>query len=257
MWSVGAPPNPYENTKEGIEALGEKAALLRNSTDRAIYGIFGGNLLETGQQLFRMDNFLMMLAGSPDVVHSFLDKLLEINMRNLELYLEYVGPHIDIIGFGDDLGMQTGTQMSVAMFNEFFKMRYAKMWQMVKEKMPHLKSCMHSCGSIEPFIPILIEAGLDAVNPVQITCLDMEPSKLKEKFGDKFVFWGGGCDTRYFLGLGTPEEVDNNVKELLKIFKPNGGYIFQQVHNMLADVPAENIVAMYKAVEKYGKYEIS
>lgn len=255
MWcSIGTPPGPFQYTEESLEILREKAKNLRNSTDRAIYGGFGGNLLEMGEQAFRMDNFLMMLAFSPEIVHSFLDKLVSIHLKNLNLYLEYVGPYIDIIGFGDDLGMQDGPQMSPSMFVEFFKMRYKKMWDMVKEKMPHLKICIHSCGGIEPLIPHLIEAGLDAANPVQITCTGMEPELLKTKYGDHFVFWGGGCDTRYFLASGTPEEVDGNVKELVTIFKKNGGYVFQQVHNMLADVPPENIVAMYNAVDKYGKY---
>ena len=255
MWcSVTAPPSPFKYTKESLDILSQKAKKLRDSTDRAIYGIFGGNLLELGEQAFRMDNFLMMLAASPNVVNDFLDSLLSIHLKNLELYLEYIGPHIDVIGFGDDLGMQNGPQMSPSMFVEFFKPRYKKMWDLVKQKMPHLKICIHSCGGIEPLLKHLIEAGLDSANPVQITCEGMEPEYLKNNYGDHFIFWGGGCDTRYFLTDGTPEEVDRNVKELLAAFKPNGGYIFQQVHNMLSNVPAENIVAMYKAVEKYGKY---
>lgn len=250
LWvGVQAPPDPYT-----IEEKGKEAKALRKSTDRAIYGIFGGNLLELGQQAMRMDNFLMEIAGNPERVESFLDKLVDLHMRNLDDYLTHVGPYIDVIGFGDDLGMQTGPQMSPNMFNALFKPRYEKMWSYVKKKAPHLKICIHSCGSIYALLPSLIDAGLDAANPVQTTCLNMEPEKLKSEFDGKITFWGGGCDTRNILPNGTPREIEEDVKKNIEVFAKNGGFVFQQVHNILADVPPENIVAMFEAVKKHGKY---
>lgn len=249
MWMlVECPPAPYT-----IEEKGELAKQLRQTTDKAIYGIFGGGLLEPGEQAFRMDHFLMELISNPDRVESFFDKLFKMHMMKLKDYLEKVGPYIDIIGFGDDLGMQTGPQISPRIFDEVFKPRYKKMWSLVKEKCPHIKICLHSCGSIYPLLPSLIEAGLDSFNPVQITCLNMEPEKLKKEFGSKISFWGGGCDTRWVLSQGSPKDIEEDVKHNIEAFAENGGFIFQQVHNILADVPPENIVAMFEAVNKFGR----
>jgi uroporphyrinogen decarboxylase len=128
------------------------------------------------------------------------------------------------------------------------------MYDYIKKHSPHLKICLHCCGSIHKLLPDLIEAGLDSFNPVQITCEHMEPWRLKKDFGDRMVFWGGGCDTREVLSRGTPTEVADNVRVNIEAFKQGGGFIFQQVHNILADVPPENIMAMFHAAQKYGKY---
>jgi uroporphyrinogen decarboxylase len=248
MWSaVGSPPGPITAGPEGEKALVEGARRLRQNTDRAIIGLFGGNLLELGQWFYRNDNFFMLLAGEPERAHRFLDKLMEIHLRNLDRFLRTVGPHIDIILFGDDLGMQSGPQISPAMYREYFKPREREMWQTVKERAPHLKIQLHCCGGVRELVPDLIEAGLDAINPVQITCRGMEPEGLKRDFGEQLTFWGGGCDTRDVLIQRTPAEVREHVRRLLDIWRPGGGYVFQQVHNILADVPPANIVAMYEA----------
>lgn len=250
MWSaVGTPPAPAS-----YEEIGKLALELRKGTDRAIYSIFGGSMYECAQTAFRMDEFFVTIASEPERMEMFLDALLEIHMKNLDEYLTYVAPHVDIIGFSDDLGMQSGPQISTPMFDEFFKYRYKKMWDEVKKRAPHARICMHSCGSIHDLLPSLIDAGLDSVNPVQTTCVNMEPERLKKEFGDKLTFWGGGCDTRNVLPNGTPLQVKENVKRNLDILAPKGGFVFQQVHNILADVPAENIAAMFEAVKEYGTY---
>ena len=97
-------------------------------------------------------------------------------------------------------------------------------------------------------MPDLIDAGLDAINPVQISCKGMDPEELKREFGREMVFWGGGCDTQSILALGPPADVKENVRRLVGILAPGGGFVFQQVHNILANVPPENVVAMYEAV---------
>ena len=139
-------------------------------------GLFGGNLLEIGQFLYRNDNFLMLLAGNPQRAHEFLDRLVEIHLANLERFLAAVGPSIDIILFGDDLGMQNGPQMSPAMYREFFKPRHAQMWRRAKE-LADVKVMLHCCGGVRPLLPDLIEAGLDAINPVQISCAGMDAGR--------------------------------------------------------------------------------
>jgi uroporphyrinogen decarboxylase len=210
-------------------------------------GLFGGNLLEMGQFYYRMDNFLMMLAGEPERVHRFLDALVEIHMRNLEKLLGAVGPYIDIINFGDDLGAQNRPQMSPRMYREFFKPRHAMMWARAKQLAP-VKVMLHCCGAVRPLLPDLIDAGLDAINPVQISCGGMDAEGLKRDFGRDLAFWGGGCDTQRVLHSGSPAEVRQHVKSQVRIMAPGGGFVFQQVHNILGNVPPENIIAMYDAV---------
>ena len=248
MWSaVASPPGPITAGPEGEKLLVEGARRLRQETDRAIIGLFGGNLLELGQWFYRNDNFFMLLAGERQRAHAFLDKLMEIHLRNLDRFLRTVAPHIDIIMFGDDLGMQSGPQVSPAMYREYFKPREQVMWHTVKTRAPHLKIQLHCCGGVRELLPDLIDAGLDAINPVQITCRGMEPTGLKRDFGKQLTFWGGGCDTRDVLIQGTPAAVRDHVRRLLDIWRPGGGYVFQQVHNILADVPPANVVAMYEA----------
>jgi len=251
MWAAAAsPPGPIASGPEGPRILAEGARALRASTDRAIIGLFGGNLLELGQMLYRNDNFFMLLAGEPERAHRFLDRLVEHHLANLEAFVRAAGPHIDIILFGDDLGMQSGPQISPATYREFFQPREARMWRRVKELAPHLKVMLHCCGGVRELLPGLIEAGLDMINPVQITCRGMDPAGLKRDFGQRLAFWGGACDTREMLSRGTPAQIREHVRELISIWRPGGGFIFQQVHNILADVPPENIVAMFAAANE-------
>ena len=251
MWcAINSPPGPLVTGPDGPALLREGARQLRKRTDRAIIGLFGGNLLEIGQFLYRNDNFFMLLAGDPQRAHEFLDRLVAIHLANLERFLGAVGNSIDIIGFGDDLGAQNGPQISPAMYREFFQPRHARMWRRAKE-LANVKVMLHCCGGIRPLIADLIAAGLDATNPVQISCAGMDPRELKAQFGDRLTLWGGGCDTRQVLPCGTPDEVRRHVKEQVAILAPGGGFVFQQVHNILAGVPAANIVAMFDAVNEH------
>ncbi len=249
-WRIGSPPAPAGLDNEGLRIREDTARELREGTDRAIYGAFGGNLVETGEFLFRIDNFLFLLAANPDRIHHFLDRLMELHLSNLEKYLSAAGPYIDIIGFGDDMGMQTGPLFSPEMYREFFKPRHKILWNRAREICPGIKVGLHCCGGVYPLLGDMIEAGLDAINPVQFTCTDMEVERLKREFGRDLVFWGGGCDTQSILRIGTPQEVSDHVKKQVEILAPGGGFVFQQVHNILADVPAENIVAMFEAVNQ-------
>ena len=251
MWhTVASPPGPLVDGLQGEKRLTENARQLRASTDRAIIGLFGGNLLESGQMLFRNDKFLMNLALDPTGVHDFLDRLTEIHLKNLERFLGAVGDSIDIILFGDDLGMQSGPQLSPEMYREYFKPRHQMMWDKAKE-LANVKVMLHCCGGVRELLPDLIDAGLDAINPVQTTARGMEPGQLKKDFGKELVFWGGGCDTQQILPNGSPDEVYAHTKEQIEILSPEGGFVFQQVHNILPGVPPENILAMFEAVKGF------
>ncbi|MBE7557622.1 methyltransferase [bacterium] len=249
MWTgVASPPGPVSD-----EALRAGALRLRAHTDRAVIGLFGGNLLECGEFLYRIDEFLLMLAAEPLRVHAFLDKLVELHLANLERFLRLVGDCIDVIVFGDDLGMQTGPMISPAMYREYFKPRHSLLWNRAKE-LAGVKVMLHCCGGVRELLPDMIEAGLDAINPVQITCRGMDAAGLKRDFGRDITFWGGGCDTRDVLSRGTPQEVADHVRRQIEIMAPGGGFVFQQVHNILANVPPDNIIAMFDAAHQAGAY---
>lgn len=248
MWTaVASPPGPLADGPDGLGLLSQGAKQLRERTSRAIIGLFGGNLFETGQFLYRNDNFFVLLAGEPDKAHGFLDKLVEIHLAKLEKFLGAAGEYIDVVLFGDDLGMQTGPMLSPKMYREFFKPRHQVLWNRAK-KLANVKVMLHSCGGIRELIPDLIDAGLDAVNPVQVSCRGMDAGELKAEFGKELVFWGGGCDTQSFLPDATPETVREHVERQVETLRPGGGFVFQQVHNLMANLPPENIVAMYEAV---------
>jgi len=243
MWTaIAGPPGPVDQ-----QSLRRGAEALRAKTDRAIIGLFGGNLFEIGQFCYRNDLFMMMLAAEPQKAHAFLDQLMEIHLENLERFLGTVGEYIDVILFGDDLGMQTGPMMSPQMYCEFFKPRHSVLWNRAKQ-LADVKVMLHCCGGVRELLGHLIEAGLDAINPVQISCAGMDAAELKAEFGNDITFWGGGCDTRDILPNATPEQVAQHVKEQVATLSPGGGFVFQQVHNILANVPPENITAMFDAV---------
>lgn len=248
MWTaIASPPGPLVEGEGGDAVLAEGARRLRAQTDRAVLGLFGGNLLEMGQFLYRNDRFFELLAAEPARAHAFLDRIVAMHLENLEHFLSLVGEYIDIILFGDDLGMQTGPQISPAMYREFFKPRHQLMWQRAKQ-LADVKVMLHCCGGVRELLPDLIEAGLDAINPVQISCRGMAAAELKREFGRDITFWGGGCDTQKILPYGTPDQVREHVRQLVAIWKPGGGFVFQQVHNILAHVPPANVVAMLEAV---------
>jgi uroporphyrinogen decarboxylase len=135
------------------------------------------------------------------------------------------------------------------MYREFFQPRHAIMWKRAKQ-LADVKVMLHSCGGVRELLPDLIDAGMDAMNPVQTSCRGMDPEGLKAEFGREMVFWGGGCDTQATLPSGTPEAVKEHVRERTRILAPGGGFVFQQVHNIMANVPPENVVAMFEAARE-------
>jgi uroporphyrinogen decarboxylase len=249
MWTAIATPGGHiPLTEQGLKELAEGAKRLRKSTDRAILGIFGGNLIEVPQFLYKMENYLMYMGLYPKAIKRLSEALCHFYMVRMEKWLSAVGSYIDVMLFGDDMGGMNGPQMSPAMYREFYKPWHSKLWNRAKELAPNVNIHLHCCGGIEPLLNDLIEAGLESSNPVQVSCAGMDPKHLKNTYGDRFTFWGGGCDTHHVLPSGTPDEVRKNVEYLVSIFEPNGGFVFQQVHNILANVPMENVLAMFETV---------
>ena len=254
VWATPSPPwylNIFDD--KDFEIFRAKIKDLYENSKYAILLSVGANLFETGTFLRGMANFMIDTYASKAKTKKLLDKLVERNIRKLDRILKGVGQYIDVIMFGDDLGGQNGPFMSADVYDEIFKPRHKKMWSFVHDN-SNCKVFLHSCGSIYELLPHMIDAGLDIINPVQTSAKDMEPEKLKEEFGKDLVFWGGGCDTRDVLPNKTPKEIEEHVKKRIDIFSKNGGFVFNQVHNVLANIPPENVIAMLKAAIEFGKY---
>lgn len=245
-------PWDHANDPGFWDTLRTKALELRRTSDRALMIVIGCNLFEWGTFLRRMDNFLMDLVAEPEKVEGLLDALMERHLAVLEKACRAVGDVADIIRFGDDLGTNGGPFMSPRTYQQLFKPRHTMLCDYV-HKHSKLKTFLHSCGSIRALMPDLIEAGYDIINPVQTTCKGMEAEGLKADFGGDICFWGGGCDTKAILPKGTPQEVKDHVKQRLEILMPGGGFVFNTVHNILPEVPPQNIVAMFEAIEEHGQ----
>ncbi|MQY78642.1 MAG: hypothetical protein GH151_05505, partial [Bacteroidetes bacterium] len=161
---------------------------------------------------------------------------------------------IDVIMIGDDLGGQLGPLFSPIFYRKIVKPRQKKLVQHIKS-LTSTKIWYHTCGSVAEYIPDLLDNGIDILNPVQISANNMNPKELKEKYGKKLVFWGGGIDAQHVLPFAKPDEIIEQVKRNLEIFKPYGGYVFNNVHNIQSGVPPENIVALFDAGYEFGFYD--
>lgn len=250
-WS-GLAHSPWDHAGEPDfwSQLRQRAVALRQSSDRALVVVAGCNLFEWGTFLRRMDHFLMDLIADQRNVERLLDALLERHLQTLEKVCQAVGDVVDILRFGDDLGTDRGPFMSPVLYRRLFKPRHKILCEYVK-KHSQMHTFLHSCGSIYRLLPDLIEAGYEIINPVQTNTRDMQPERLKSEFGQQLTFWGGGCDTRQVLNRGTPAQVKDDVRRNIEILSPGGGFVFNTIHNILPDVPPENIVAMYEAVDEY------
>ncbi len=208
---------------EDLKFLELRAKALYENTDFAIIGSFGGSVLEAGNSLRGFTRFMMDLAEGGTFVEELIGGIVETQLRNLSLYLEAVGRYVQIVQFGDDLGMQDRMLMSRSMYRKYIFAGHQKLFQYVHQN----SDCdvfLHSCGSIYTLIPDLIAAGVDILNPVQTSAKNMDPRQLKEEFGKQTTFWGGGCDTQHVLPFATPDEVARHVREQIEILAPGGGY---------------------------------
>jgi uroporphyrinogen decarboxylase len=241
-------------TDDVLTRLQDEARRLFEETDYAILGTFGSAFLEGGQFLRGWANFMMDLAGNRGFAEALLDRLLENYLRDVGLYLDAVGDYIQIIHMGGDLGTQAAPQIRPQMYYDVIQPRQKALWSRVHELAPDVAVFLHSCGSIYELIPGIIDAGCDVLNPVQISARGMDPERLKREFGEDLCFWGGGCDTQRVLPFGSPEEVYEHTRRNVETFKPGGGFVFCQVHNIQANVPPENVVAMFEAVHDNWVY---
>lgn len=246
----GFPPYDRINEKDFWKLLRETIIEEKSKTDKALLIGVGCNLFEWGTFLRRIDNFLMDLFLDPGNAHKLLDSLLEMHMNFLSKICDAVGDLVDVVKFGDDLGTNTGPFIPTEIYNEFFKPRHKMMCDYVKAH-TSAHTMLHSCGGIYELIPELIEAGFEILNPVQINAINMEPERLKKEFGRELTFWGGGVDTQSVLNRATPQQVKDHVRYNIEILSKDGGYIFNTVHNIMPDVPPQNIIAMFEALQEF------
>jgi uroporphyrinogen decarboxylase len=239
-------------TAKHLAKLRHRAEYLRKNTDYALMSTFGGNILEMGQSLRGWGQFMLDLAMGGVFTQYLLDAICDRWMENLGLFMEALGDQLDIIVFGDDLGTQASTQLSVEMYRRLIHPRHKKLYGYVREHYPNVHVFIHCCGAIRPLLPLLIDEGVQIINPVQTSAAGMDPRELKREFGRDLVFWGGGVDTQHTMPLGTPAEVRRMVLERMEIFSDGGGFVFNQIHNLQASVPLENIVAMMQAVREFN-----
>jgi len=192
----------------------------------------------------------------PEYIKEIYSRQTEAAIENLKLYRQAVGDRISVIFMsGTDFGSQRGEMISPDIYRRLYLPFHKRMNDWVHANTTW-KTFFHCCGSIYHLIPSFIEAGVDILNPVQCSAANMDPQRLKDEFGDRVVFWGGGIDTQKTLPFGTPDEVRAQAAERIRIFAPGGGYVFNAIHNIQAKTPVENIAAMFEAAREHGRYSL-
>lgn len=249
-------------SEETAKYLEQQSKLLYEGTEYAIVGNFGGggfgdvaavpgHFLKNPKGVRHIDDWMMCHLLYPDYIKEVFDMQVETALKNLEIYKEAVGNRIQIITIsGTDFGTQNGEFMSVDTYRHLYK-PYHKVINDWVHKNTNWKTFYHTCGSVVNLLDDFVDVGVDILNPVQCSAKGMSPKMLKEKYGDQLVFWGGGVDTQHTLPFGTSDEVVKEVNERLDVFGKSGGFVFNTIHNIVAQTPVENLKVMYETVNKW------
>jgi uroporphyrinogen decarboxylase len=199
------------------------------------------------------EGFYTDLALNQDVVGTMLDRLVDYKCAYWERALALVGDRVDVVIEADDLAGQQGSLLSPKTYRALIQPRHKRLFRFIKDQAP-VKVFFHSCGAVRDLLPDFIDAGIDILNPVQISAAGMDLRELKREFGRDVTFWGGGVDTQQVLAYGTPQQVREDVRRNIEALAPGGGFVFAAVHDIQADVPPENIMAMWQAWRDFGEY---
>jgi uroporphyrinogen decarboxylase len=247
-------PDPYDPAR--IEGLREEVESLYHNTDYAIgaYRPTISGIFELSHYLRGMEKLLMDLVLDRPFVDALFGRLAEVLAGFYSVYLDVVGPYVQIIEIADDVGTQNGPMFAPALYHELLQPRHAYLAQIVKEKAPQVKFLLHSCGSVNRFIPYFIEAGFDILNPVQPRAKGMDPAALKAEFGSEIAFLGG-VDVQQTM-RGPVEGVRAEVRQRIDEMGPGGGFVLAPSHNFGDDVPLENILAFFETAHEYGLYPV-
>jgi uroporphyrinogen decarboxylase len=244
-------PDPHDPAR--YEGLEETARRMYDETNYGLIANVISSVFEFSWYLRGYIRFFEDMLINPDLVGALLDAMLEYQLALMDEVLSRIGPYVSVVMTGTDLGTQRAPKISPQLYRSMVWPLYKKLWDFIRSK-TDAKIFYHSCGSIYPMIPYLIEGGVDILHPVQPLATDMgDRARLKREFGDQLTFWGG-FDQQHVLPFGTPDEVRKEAKRLLDAFAPGGGFVFAAGHNIQADVPPENVIALFDTVMEYGKY---
>jgi len=248
--------------EDELEHYSNQATRLYQNTERAIFCTLGGltfgdialvpaTFLKNPKGIRDVEEWYLSMAMRPDYIKTVFANQAEIAIKNLAQLNRAVGDKISVIQTnGTDFGTQNGPICSPDQYRNIFLPYQKKVNRWIHEN-TSWKTFMHCCGGIYPLLDIIHEAEFDILNPVQCSAAEMDPYQLKKNYGEKFVFWGGGVDTQKTLPFGTPGEVRDEVKQRIEIFGEGGGFVFCSIHNIVANTPIENLLAMFETVKKY------
>ncbi len=250
---IAAYPFPDGSDRSRFTGVRDTALKLHNETDYAVSTGIGGVIYETCWYLRGLEQWYFDMLANPGFCEALMEQILKYWYNYYTGFMEAVGDLVDVVMIGDDIAGQEGPLYSPDFYRSVVKPRQKKLVQHI-HSLTKAKIWYHTCGSCIEYIPDLIDIGVDIINPVQISAFNMDPVRLKKQFGDHIVFWGGGIDAQHVLPFATPGQVREEVKKSMEAFKPGGGYIFNNVHNIQSGVPPENIVAMFEAAYEFGFY---
>jgi uroporphyrinogen decarboxylase len=241
-------PWPDTGDPQRIAGLRDEALAYRAQGKAVVIkGVLAG-VFEMAQRVRGMEDLLMDMASDDALAGALFDKMVELKLAFWEMALPRLADVIDVVSEADDYGTQTSQLISPRMFRRQIKPRLKTLFSRIKQLAPNGKLFFHSCGNVRPLLPDFIELGVDILNPVHVTATGMDPAALKRDFGKDIVFWGGGVDTQDVLPHGSPQQVKDDVRRNIDALAPGGGFVFSTVHNIQADAPPQNIVAMWEAV---------
>ncbi|MHC4505219.1 MAG: uroporphyrinogen decarboxylase family protein [Planctomycetota bacterium] len=244
-------PFPKGDDAGRFEGLRERALEIRDRTPYAVVSGISGVVYEICWYMRGLERWFIDMLTQPEFCEALIDRTLAFWMDWFRVFLDEVGDVVDVIMIGDDLAGQSGPLFNPKLYRGIVKPRHGKLVQYIRSR-TDAKIWYHTCGSCREYIPDLLENGIDILNPVQISASNMDPADLKTAFGKTLVFWGGAIDSQHVLPSASPEEVAGHVRRNLGIWAPGGGYVFNNVHNIQAGVPPENVVAMYDAAREFG-----
>jgi uroporphyrinogen decarboxylase len=246
-------PFPKGDDPSRFEELRARALELRRHSPYAVASGIGGVVYENCWYMRGLENLYIDMIEQPEILDCLIDRMLRFWLDWFRLFLDEAGDLVDVIMIGDDLAGQNGPLFPPRIYRSMVKPRQKQLVEYIKSR-TSARIWYHSCGSVIEYIPDLLDNGIDILNPVQISSRGMDPARLKKEFGGRLALWGGGIDSQRVLPHATPQEVREHVRRNVETFKPGGGYVFNSVHNIQADVPPENILAMYDAACEFGGY---
>ncbi|MFP4056226.1 MAG: uroporphyrinogen decarboxylase family protein [Candidatus Brocadiia bacterium] len=246
---------PQPRRHERIAALRQRAEAAREEGKVVVLKGFCAGLVEMGERLRGMEPFLCDLMLDPQGATRLMRKVLDLKLAFWELALDELGDVADVVLEADDFGTQESLLVPPRVFRSLVRPLLAELMAFLRQKLGTGKFILfHSCGSVRDLIPDFIDMGIDALNPVHVAAAGMEPAALKRDFGRHIAFWGGGVDTQGVLPTATPQQVRDDVRRNVEALAPDGGYVFTTVHNVQPDVPPQNLVAMWEALQEFGAY---